>query len=80
MKDVDTRIRDIYEYQVDPNYVLDKLVELEGRSSRNNLSIDGINEEKDETWKICETKIKNIFQEKLEIHDEIIIERTHRTK
>ena len=80
MKDVDTRIRDIYEYQVDPNYVLDKLVELEGRSSRNNLSIDGINEEKDETWKICETKIKNIIQEKLEIHDEIIIERTHRTK
>ena len=29
---------------------------------------------------MCETKIKNIFQEKLEIHDNIIIERTHRTK
>ena len=27
-----------------------------------------------------ETKIKNIFQEKLEIHDDIIIERAHRTK
>ena len=25
MKDVDTRMQDIYEYQVDPNYVLDKL-------------------------------------------------------
>ena len=49
MKDVDVRIRDIYEYQVDPNYVVDKLAELEDRSSRNNLRIDGINEEKGET-------------------------------
>ena len=29
MKDVDARVREIYEYQVDPNYVLDKLAELE---------------------------------------------------
>ena len=29
---------------------------------------------------MCETKIKNIFQEKLEIHDNNIIERAHRTK
>ena len=35
MKDVDMRIQDIYEYQVDPNYVLDKLAELEDRSRRN---------------------------------------------
>ena len=27
-----------------------------------------------------ETKIKNIFQQKLEIHNNIIIERAHRTK
>ena len=80
MKDVDSRIRDIYEYQVDPNHILDKLAELEGRSRRNNLRIDGINEEKSEIWEMCETKIKNIFQEKLEIHDVIIVERAHRTK
>ena len=49
MKDVDARIQDIYEYQVDPNYVLDKLAELEDRSRRNNLRIDGITEEKGET-------------------------------
>ena len=42
MKDVNVRIRDIYEYQVDPNYVLEKLVELQDRSLRNNLRIDGI--------------------------------------
>ena len=27
-----------------------------------------------------ETKVKNIFKEKLEIHEDIIIERAHRTK
>ena len=80
MKDVDARVRDIYEYQVDPNYVLDKLTELEDRSRRNNLRIDGINEQKGETWEMYETKIKNIFQEKLEIHDDIFIERAHKTK
>ena len=80
MKEVDARIRDICEYQIDPNYILDKFAEVEDISRRNNLRTDGINEEKGETWKMCETKIKNIFQEKLEIHDDIIIERAHRTK
>ena len=32
MKDVDAKVREIYEYQVDPNYELDKLSELEDRS------------------------------------------------
>ena len=49
LKDVDARIRDMYEYQVDTNYVLGKFAELEDRSRRNNLRIDGINEEKGET-------------------------------
>ena len=39
-----------------------------------------INEEKSETWEMCETKFINIFQEKLKIHIDIIIERAHRTK
>ena len=56
MKGDDARIRDIYEYQVDPNYVLAKLAELEDRSRRNNLGIDGINEEKGETWEIKNIK------------------------
>ena len=61
MKDVNVRVQDIYKYQVDPNYVLDKLTELEDRSHKNNLHIDGINEEKGEKWEMCETKMKNIF-------------------
>ena len=80
MKCVDARVRDIYEFQVDPNYIFDKFAELEDRSRRNNLRIDRINDEKGGTWEICETKIKNISQEKLEIHEDIIIERAHRKK
>ena len=79
LQEVDTKVRDIYEYQVDPSYALEKLAELEDRSSRDNLCVDGINEEKGETWEMCETKVKNSFQEKLEIHEDII-ERAHRTK
>ena len=37
----------------------------EDRSHRNNLRIDGVNEEKGETW-----EIKNIFQKKLEIQED----------
>ena len=74
MKDVDGRVRGINEYQVDPNYVLDKLAELEGRSRRKNLRIDGINEEKDETCEMCDTNIKNIFKENLEIHKGITVD------
>ena len=61
-------------------YVLEKLVELEGVSRRNNLCIDEINEEKGEAWEMCETKIKNIFWEKSEIQENTIIERSHRAK
>ena len=50
-------LKEIYEYQIDPDYVNDgltdtrnKLTELEGRSRRNNIQIDGIAEEPGETW------------------------------
>ena len=80
MKDVDARLRDIYKYQVNPNYVLEKLAELKDRLCRNNLHVDGINKEKNETWEMSQIKIKNVFQGKLEIHEDIIIECAHRTK
>ena len=80
MKDVDARVRDIYKYQVDPIYALEKLAELEDKSHRSNLCIDGINKENGETWKMCKRKAKNIFHEKVEIHKHNITERAHRTK
>ena len=40
---LDEWIREIYEWQLEPEYVHNKLIDLEDRSRSNNLSIDGIN-------------------------------------
>ena len=80
MQHLDVELRDIYKYQVDSNCILNKLAELEDRSSRNNFCVDGIKEEKNETLEMCETKVKEISQEKLEIEEDIITERANRTK
>ena len=77
---LDERIREIYEWQLDPEYVHNKLVELEDRSRRNNLRIDGIKEKVGESWEDCEAEVEKLFREKLDIEDKIIIERAHRTK
>ena len=39
---LDEQIREIYEWQLDPEYFHNKLLYLEDRSRRNNLRIDGI--------------------------------------
>ena len=77
---LDERIREIYEWQLDPEYVHNKLVDLEDRSRRNNLRIDGIKEKVGESWEDCEAEVEKLFREKLDIEDKIIIERAHRTK
>ena len=50
LKDLSDRVDEIYDYQVDPDYVTNKLIDLEDRSRRNNLRIDGIPESMNETW------------------------------
>ena len=40
---LDEWIREIYECQLDPEYVHNKFIDLEDRSRSNNLSINGIN-------------------------------------
>ncbi|XP_065667574.1 uncharacterized protein LOC136087884 [Hydra vulgaris] len=56
-----------------------KLVDLENRSRRNNLRIDGVKELPDESWEDSKKIVKKIFSEKLQINKEIIIERAHRS-
>ncbi|XP_065642675.1 uncharacterized protein LOC136090936 [Hydra vulgaris] len=56
----------------------DKHRKLEDRSRRNNLRIDGLNEDKKETWGQTEEKVHLFFQQQLGIKD-IEIERAHRT-
>jgi DNA anti-recombination protein RmuC len=55
-----------------------KSIDLENRSRRNNLRIDGIKETTDESWSDCEKAVKEIFKTKLNILNEIVVERAHR--
>ena len=77
---LDERIREIYECQLDPEYVHTKLVDLEDRSRRNNPRIDGIKKKVGESWEDCKAEVEKLFREKLDIEDKIIIERTPRAK
>ena len=77
---LDERIREIYEWQLDPEYVHNKLVDLEDRSRRNNLRIDGIKEKAGESWEDCEAEVEKLFREKLDIEHKIIIKRAYRAK
>ena len=63
---------------LDPNGVSEKLIELEDRSRRNNLRFDGLTEDTNETWDDCERKIQKILSDKLEITEDVEIERCHR--
>ena len=79
-------LKDIYEYQIDPDNVNDsladirnKLTELEDRSRRNNIRIVKIAEEPGETWEECESKVHCLLSEELDIND-VVIERAHRVK
>ncbi|XP_065662636.1 uncharacterized protein LOC136085270 [Hydra vulgaris] len=55
-----------------------KLREIEDRSRRNNLKVDGINKNEGESWKESELKVKKVFEELLSVKN-VQIERAHRT-
>ena len=74
------KVKEIYDYQIDREEVEKKLTGLEDRSRRTNLRIDGVAEENGESWDHCEQKVKEIFMDKLELENDIIIERVHRAK
>ena len=56
-----------------------KLENLENQSRRNNVRIDRIPEEDNETWLNTETKAKEVLQEKLNLSFEPVIDRGNRT-
>ena len=62
------RLREIYEWQLNPQYMHNKLVDLEDRSSSNNLRIYGIKgkEGRIEDWEDCEAEVEKRFREKLQ--------------
>ena len=56
------------------------MIELEDRSQRNNIRIDGIEEEQYETCDRCEEKVRKVIKDELGIEDEVEIDRCHRMK
>ena len=78
-ENIETEPYEIYNNQIDPEYVYNKLVDLEDRCRRCNLRIDGMTQRKGEIWERCEDEIQNIFKEKL-VPENIDIETGHRSK
>ena len=75
IKNLKTEVKAIEDDLLNADEVSAKLVELEDRSRRNNLRIDGIKEEPNETWEACEKNPK--IADKLGIDSDIKIERCH---
>ena len=60
--------------------IKEKLAELEDRSRRNNLRVDGISEDWQESWDQTKQKVKNFIKNDLKMDKEVIIQRAHRVK
>ena len=68
---------DINELWKDNDQLCERLRDLEDRSRRDNLRIDGIAELENETWEQTEEILHNLVKEKLELEN-ISVERAHR--
>ena len=77
LNQVKPEIQELGEDVLDPDYVTNKLIELEDRSQRNNIRIDGIEEKQYETWDRCEEKVQKVTKDKLSIEDEVEIDHCH---
>ncbi|XP_047140330.2 uncharacterized protein LOC124815602 [Hydra vulgaris] len=60
------------------NVLYTRTTDLENRSRRNNLRIDGLVEKPGESWSECEIAVKEIFNKSPKISSEVVIERAHR--
>ena len=58
--------------------IKDKLSELEDRSRRNNLRVNGLEEDDNESWDESEKKVRELFDEELKVKN-ISIEQAHRS-
>ena len=65
--------------QAQVDFHCDKMAYLENHSRRNNIRIDGIPEEPDETWEDTESKAKVTLESQLNLLFKVEFERAHRT-
>ena len=73
------KVDEVFDTQIDPEFVHNKLIDLEDRSKSNNLRIYGATETNDETWEKCGEHVEKVFSEKLGLRN-IRAERAHRVK
>ena len=78
IKHLETSIKKTEDDLLDPNDISSKLIELEHRSRRNSLHIDGIEETPKVTWENQEIKIQELIKKNLKINEHIEIGRCHR--
>ena len=71
--------KELGEVQAQVDFHCDKMEYLENQSRRNNIRIDGIPEEPDETWEDTESKAKVALESKLNLPFKVEIEQAHRT-
>ena len=64
-ENINKTVDEIYNCQVDLDFVYYKLIDLEDRSRKINLRIYGISESKCKTWEKCEEKVDEVFRGKL---------------
>ena len=75
LAEIEDDIEDIYD-SID--YHMDKLEYLENQSRRNNIRIDGILEEENESWDTTDEKVKQVLAEKLNLEEALHVERARR--
>ena len=58
----------------------EKLRIQEDRLRRNNIRVDGIEEDENETWRNTDNKLRSLLYDALEITDELFLEKAHRVR
>ena len=75
LQELDSAIEEI---QDDLDHQEEQMEYLENQSRRNNVRVDGIPEEDNETWEETEAKVKQVLKDELNLASAPDIERAHR--
>ena len=75
LQDLDSAIEEI---QDNLDHQEEQMEYLENQSRENNVRIDGIPEEDNETWEITEAKVKQVLKDELNLASAPDVERAHR--
>ena len=79
IKQIENRVTSIQPEQLhEIEFIKEKANDLENRSRRSNIRVDGLLEADNETWEETEQRVKDMMKDTLGIDKDIIFERAHR--